>query len=82
MTATDIKNDLHRLVVETDDLDILQTIQQVFTAMKRQQPDWWTLLSDSQQRLVKTSLEQAEENNLTPSVQVHDRISTWIKAKS
>ena len=82
MTITDVKSDLHRLVVETDDMDILTAIQQVFQAMQKQKTDWWELLSKPQQQLVHKSLEQADAGKLIPSAKVHERINAWIKSKS
>lgn len=82
MNITDIKNDLHQLVVETDDIDVLKAIQQVFKAMQKQKTDWWDLLSKPEQQLVQKSIQQANEGQLIPTTEVHAKINAWIKAKS
>ena len=82
MTITDVKSDLHKLVVETDDLDILKAIQQVFTAMQKQRTDWFDLLSEPNKKLIRTGLAQAGKGELIPQAQVRSGIDAFIKSKS
>jgi hypothetical protein len=83
MNVAEIKNDLHRLVVETDDLNILNAIKEVFTTMKEKPTgDWWDLLSEQEKQLVKRGLEQADKGEFIPRTQVRANIAQWIKAKS
>lgn len=83
MTITDVKSDLHRLVVETDDLDILKAIQHVFTAMrKKKTTDWYEQLSEKNKQLIQIGLAQAERGELIPHAEVRSRIDAFIKSKS
>jgi len=82
MTVSDLKSDLHRMVVETDDVEILAAVQNVFAVMQKQKKDWWDLLSEEQKQTVGLSLQQADKGDLIPASQVRNRINSWIQAKS
>jgi hypothetical protein len=53
MSVAELKNDLHKMVVETDDILALQQIKQYFQSLIDDKYDWWNDLTIAQQQLVK-----------------------------
>ena len=47
MSVAELKNDLHRLVVSTEDETILDYIRGYFLELTNEE-DWWDRLSDNQ----------------------------------
>lgn len=45
MSIADLKNDLHKMVVETDDPLALQQIKQYFQSLIDDKYDWWNDLT-------------------------------------
>src|SRR5690554_6522275 len=46
--TAEIKNYLHKLIVETDDEGILSKVQAYFTTLQRKNIDWWDTISDQE----------------------------------
>ncbi|MEZ4931372.1 MAG: hypothetical protein R2788_04475 [Saprospiraceae bacterium] len=62
MSTAELKNDLHRLIVETDDINILQKIQAIFNSFIKgeENNDWWDTISDQEKSSIKKGIEQLE----------------------
>ncbi|MEY4903191.1 MAG: hypothetical protein RLZZ292_1006 [Bacteroidota bacterium] len=59
MTTAEVKNNLHRLVVETEDDTILLQVEDFFTTL-RQEKDWWHTISDKEKELIRLGKQQLE----------------------
>lgn len=55
-----LKNNLHRLIVETDDEAILKKVQAYFDTLKFSQSDWWDALSDAELELIQRGIDQLD----------------------
>ena len=82
MTITDIKNELHQLVAQTDDLDILKLVQQLLIVTHEKKEDWWDSLSTKEQQLINVSIGQADNGELISQADARTRIKNWLKAKN
>ena len=56
MSVLEIKNDLHRMVVETEDPEILAQIAFLFAAL-REEKELWSTLSEKEKRQIQKGLE-------------------------
>ena len=81
MSTAELKSTLHKLIVETDDINILAKIKEVFFALKSEQLDWADLLSDKEKRMIDIGIQQAEEGKLISHQQMRASINDWIKEK-
>lgn len=45
ITTAEIKNYLHKLIVETDDENVLNKVQAFFFKLKGENVDWWDTIS-------------------------------------
>ncbi len=81
MSAAKIKNDLHRLIVETDDINILQKIKSVFGNLIKSgdEMDWWDIISDEEKESIKKGLEQLENGGRLPHGKVREEINKLLK---
>lgn len=85
MSSAEIKNEIHKLVVETEDLKVLRAIKEIFEAMRKSDDsdkDWWEELSPNQQKLVTASLKQADAGNYISQNDARSRIADWINSKN
>ncbi len=79
MTVAEIKNDLHRMVAETDDPSLLKAVKEVFIAMKEKQTgEWWDLLSEEEKQLVISGEEQAHKTTFIPNTRIRNKIELWM----
>jgi len=69
------KVELARMVLSTDDEQVLRRLRQVFTEAE---PDLWDALSDRQQEIVNESIAQADAGRLTRHAEVMDRHRKWL----
>lgn len=64
MSSAEIKSDLHKLIVETEDLDILLKIKEYFSLLKYQKTDWWDALDEKARKNIEKGIEQLHEGQL------------------
>lgn len=54
-----LKNEIHRLVVQTDDEQVLRQVKSVFEMLlHEEEADWWDALSEKEKILIQRGLEQ------------------------
>jgi hypothetical protein len=65
MGALALKDALHRLVVETDDEELLEQVQLFFVALKTKDDtkDWWQLISEKEKKLINKGLDDSAKGN-------------------
>lgn len=64
MSTSELKNVLHRMVVETDDPVILEQIAGMFAAMRNEEMDWWDMISEEEKRKIDVGATQAREGKI------------------
>jgi len=57
-SSAEIKDYLHKLIVETDDINILSKVQAYFTTLRGNNIDWWDMISDQEKEAINTGLRQ------------------------
>lgn len=77
MLVLELKNDLHRLVVNTEDEIILENVRAYFLNLTSHE-DWWDKLSDTQQQLVSNSIKQLDNGQTSTHQTVGKRISKLL----
>jgi predicted transcriptional regulator len=58
--TAELKNHLHKLIVETDDESILSKVQAYFNTLKGKNIDWWDTISDQEKDAINIGLRQLE----------------------
>ncbi len=81
MLTAEIKNDLHRLVVETDDIKVLQKIKIIFDTLVLgdEKTDWWDTISEQEKISIKKGLQQLENGKRFPHTEVRKEINELLK---
>ncbi|NBC07718.1 MAG: hypothetical protein GVY26_11050 [Bacteroidetes bacterium] len=64
MSVAQMKNDLHRMVVETDDPDVLIQMKAFFASVLGDQ-DWWDSISEEEKQLIELGQSDADEGRKT-----------------
>lgn len=79
--TAEIKNYLHKLIVETDDETILTKVQAYFTTLKEKNIDWWDMISDQEKKDIKKGLQQLENGEGIPNAQVKRKVDKLFGRK-
>lgn len=79
--TAEIKNYLHKLVVETDDINILNKVQAYFTTLKGKNVDWWDTISDQEKESVKIGLQQLDNGQGIPHEEVKRKVDKLLGRK-
>ena len=79
--TAEIKNYLHKLIVETDDESILSKVQAYFTTLKGKNVDWWDMISDQEKDAINTGLRQLENGEGIPHEQVRKKADKILGRK-
>lgn len=75
MTVFEIKDNLHRMVVETDDQAILEQIALLFAAL-RDENNLWDAISESEKKRIKHGIEDIKNNKIT----THEEVRASVRA--
>ena len=68
--TAEIKKYLHKLIVETDDENILSKVQAYFTTLKSKNVDWWDTISKHEQEAINIGLQQLKNGYRIPYSEV------------
>ncbi|MEY5041702.1 MAG: hypothetical protein RLZZ414_1250 [Bacteroidota bacterium] len=78
MNTAELKNHLHKLIVETDDLEVLNKIQSYFKRLKSKNTDWWDELSDTTKKEIEEGIQQADKGDLIEHKEARKRIDDFF----
>lgn len=81
MSTAELKNILHKLVVETDDNEVLLKVKEIFFALKSNETDWYDFISDDEKKLIEKGLYDAEHGKLFSHGEVREEVEKWIKKR-
>jgi len=80
-STAEIKNHLHKLIVETDDESILNKVQAYFTTLKGKTIDWWDMISDQEKEAINIGLQQLENGEGIPQEEVKRKADKLLGRK-
>ena len=80
-STAEIKNYLHKLIVETDDESILSKVQAYFNTLKGENIDWWDTISDKEKDAVNIGMRQLENDEGIPHEEVRKKADKILGRK-
>jgi CTP:phosphocholine cytidylyltransferase-like protein len=80
LNTLELKNDLHTLVTNTNDENLLFRVKEYFTELKNKD-DWWHLLSKEQKNKVEIGTKQLENNLRFSNDEVRVEINKLLHRK-
>ncbi len=72
MSVAGLKNNLHRMVVETDDPEILAQMAALFASLLGEE-DWWDSLSNEEKKKIELGEADSEAGRTVPYSQVKEK---------
>ena len=78
MNTAELKSDLHRLIVETNDINILTNLRQYFLQLQTKDVDWWDELSIENKKAIKKGLDDLKNGNTHTDEEVRESIHKRI----
>jgi len=69
-----LKNNLHKLIVETDDESVLSKVQAFFDTLKNSQHDWWDTLSEPEIEYINKGIRQLDNGERIPNDEVKRKV--------
>ena len=79
MNTAELKNHLHKLIVDTNDIEVLTKIESYFSRLKTKDGDWWDELSESSKRDVEEGIKQADNDELIDHKEARKSIDSFFK---
>ena len=81
MNTIEVKNDLHRLIVETDDEAILLQVMNLFRTLRAEKnhADWGDAISSQDAISIHKGLQQATQGERTPHSVVRKNIDKLLR---
>ncbi len=78
MSTADLKNDLIKVIVNTDDVSFLRQIRDFF---KKHQvtTDWWDEISDYEKEMIEIGAKEIEEGKVVRHEEVRAEINKMLR---
>ena len=73
MTALEIKDKLHRMVLETDDVDVLEQIALLFSAL-RDEKSLWNTIGEAEKTQIKRGLKDLKAGRIKSNEEVRAKV--------
>jgi predicted transcriptional regulator len=77
MTAIEIKDRLHRMVVETDDVDVLEQIALLFSALRGDE-SLWDSIGEAEKAQIKRGLEELRAGRTKSHEEVRAKVRAFF----
>ena len=77
MSVAELKNNLHRMVVETNDPDILAQVSALFISLLSE-TDWWDALSEEEKQKIALGAADAEAGRTVPQAEVREKVKGML----
>lgn len=77
MTTLEIKDKLHRMVVETDDVDVLSQIELLFSAL-RDEKSLWDTIGEAEKKQIKRGLEDMRTGRIKSHEEVRAKVREML----
>ena len=81
MNTTDIKNDLHKLIIETQDEGILNKVHAYFTTLQSKKIDWWELTTVEEKKAIYKSQQQLKNGKGISHEEVKQKVDKLLGRK-
>ena len=78
MNTLELKNTLHRMVVETDDVVVLEQIALLFSALRDEQ-SLWDSISEAEKKQIQKGLEDLRNGRTKPHEEVRARVRSILR---
>lgn len=79
MSTAELKNQLHKLIVETDDIDALTKIRAFINKLKKNDSDWWDELDESTKEEIQIGIDQADNGEFIEHDEATKRLDKLFK---
>ncbi len=76
-----LKAFLHKLIVETEDEQILSKVDTFFTTLKGENIDWWETISEKEKDSIESGLQQLESGQRIPDNLVREKVERLLGSK-
>lgn len=78
MSAAELKNDLIKIIINTDDMAFLQQVKDFFKKHKNS-TDWWEEISDQEKEMIERGLKDVEEGKVVAHEDVRAEINKILR---
>ena len=77
MSAAELKNDLIKVIVNSDDISFLKQVKDFFKKHKVA-TDWWDEISNHDKEMIELGLKDIEEGRVVPHEEVRAEINKLL----
>ena len=78
MNTLELKNNLHRMVVETDDAAVLEQITLLFSAL-RDEKSLWDSISEAEKKQIQKGLEDLRSGRIKSNEEVRAKVRSILQ---
>lgn len=82
MNTAELKNFLHKFIVETNDDNVLTQAAEYFRNLRTKNTDWWDELSEESKQAIEIGLKDLKNGNTHSSNDVRKSIRQRIENRS
>jgi len=78
MNVTELRSDLHNMIDNITDSNILNAVKTLLAGKTATQTDWWNVISDEEREEIEQGLSEAERGEVITNEEVMAKYKKWL----
>jgi predicted transcriptional regulator len=78
MNVTELRSDLHNMIDNITDSNILNAVKTLLAGKIATQADWWNVISDEERAEIEQGLSEAEKGEVITHEEVMAKYKKWL----
>lgn len=78
MNVTELRSDLHNMIDNITDSNILNAVKTLLAGKTATQTDWWNVISDEERAEIEQGLSEAERGEVITHEEVMSKYKKWL----
>lgn len=78
MNVIELRTDLHNMIDNITDSNILNAVKTLLSGKTATQTDWWDTISDEERAEIEQGLAEADRGEVIPHEEVMSKYKRWL----
>ncbi|MDD2564581.1 MAG: hypothetical protein PHU27_10240 [Salinivirgaceae bacterium] len=78
MNVIELRSDIHNIIDNITDENILQAVKILLSSNRVDKADWWETISEEERKEIEIGLAEAERGDVIPHEEVMEKYQKWL----
>ncbi|GEM_PF-650580 len=78
MNTIELKSDLHKIIDNINDPEVLSTLKSFFSQVINKETDWWEMMPESEKKIIGQGIEQLNNKEGITHSEVREKVNLLL----